>query len=181
MTSIPASSTNHAKILTGLSDSRLCNKLVESKAKKWTTMSQVLQDVADMSVDFKRSCGYSLPTYEVQYISPPNSSSSFRSNKPSTRNVHQLSNWQEKPRCWHCQGEHYKKDCLTTLKPSSPPKYKSTKEKQCNLIKTYHEKFQDRRQMNCAHLLATQVRNSATLFQNLRTSCWKTEMTPQHD
>ena len=53
MTSIPAIGTNHAKILTGLKDSRLCNKLAEYKAKKWTTMSQVLQDVTDMAIDFK--------------------------------------------------------------------------------------------------------------------------------
>ena len=53
MTSIPAIGTNHAKILTGLRDSRLCNKLAESKAKKWTNMSQILQDVADMAIDFK--------------------------------------------------------------------------------------------------------------------------------
>ena len=92
MTSILAIGANHAKILTGLQDSRLCNKLTESKAKKWITMSQVLQDVADMAVDFKRSCGYSHPTFKVQYISPTNSSSSFRSNKPSTRNVHQPPN-----------------------------------------------------------------------------------------
>ena len=58
MTSIPTISTNHAKILTGLKDSRLQNKLAKSKAKKkWTTMSQVLQDVADMAVDFERSHG----------------------------------------------------------------------------------------------------------------------------
>ena len=93
MTSIPVISTNHANILTGLGDSRLCNKLVETKAKKWTTMSQVLQDVTDMAVDdFKRSRGYSLLTFEVQDILPTNSSSSCRSNKPSTRNVQQLSN-----------------------------------------------------------------------------------------
>ena len=61
MTSIPAISTNHAKILTGLGDSRLCNKLAESKAKKWTTMSQVLQDVTDMAVDFERSHGVLTP------------------------------------------------------------------------------------------------------------------------
>ena len=113
MTSIPAISTKHAKILTGLRDSRLHNKLVESKAKEWTTMSQVLQDVADMAIDFKRSHGYSLPTFKVQYISPANSSSSYRSNKLTTRNMQQPSNEQEKPKCWHCQGEHYKKDCLT--------------------------------------------------------------------
>ena len=148
MTSIPAISSNCAKILTGLRDSRLHNKLVESKANKWTTMFQVLQDVTDMAVDFERSCGHSLPTFRAQYISPANSSSSYRSNKPTTRNVQQPSNWQEKPKCWHCQGEHYKKDSLTAPKPSSTPKYKSTKEKQHNLIKTYRKKFQDRRQIN---------------------------------
>ena len=163
MTSIPAISTNHAKILTGLRDSRLCNKLAESKAKKWTTMSQVLQDVADMAIDFKRSCGYSLPTFEVQYISSANSSSSYRSNKPTTRNMQQPSNQQEKPKCWHSQGEHYKKDCPTAPKPSSAPKYKSTKEKQCNLIKTYHKKFQDRRQIN---KLCTPAGNSSKEFNN---------------
>ena len=120
MTSIPAIGTNHAKILTGLWDSRLCNKLAESKAKKWTTMSQVLQDVADMAIDFGRTHGYSLPTFKVQYISPANSSSSFRSNRPSTRNVQQTSNQQDKPKCWHCQGDHYKKDCPTAPKASSP-------------------------------------------------------------
>ena len=68
MTSVPAIGTNHAKILTGLKDSRLYNKLAKSKAKKWTTMSQVLQDVADMAVDFERSCVYSLPTFVVQDV-----------------------------------------------------------------------------------------------------------------
>ena len=57
MTSIPAISTNHINILTGLKHSRLYNKLVESKAKKWATMSQVLQDVADITIDFKGHVG----------------------------------------------------------------------------------------------------------------------------
>ena len=92
MTSIAAIGTNHPKNLTGLRDSRLHNKLAESNAKKWTTMSQVLQDVADMPIDFERSCWYSLPTFEVQYVSSANSSSSYRSNKPTTRNVQQMSN-----------------------------------------------------------------------------------------
>ena len=42
MTSISTIGTNHGKILNGLKDSRLRNKLAKSKAKKWTTMSQVL-------------------------------------------------------------------------------------------------------------------------------------------
>ena len=147
----------------GLRDSRSCNKLAESKAKKWTTMSQVLQDVADMAVDLERSCGYSLPTFKVQYVSSTNSSSSYRSNKPTTRNIQQPLNWQEKPKCWHCQGAHYKKDCLTAPKPSSPLKYKSTKDKKHNLIKAYHKKFQDRRQIN---ELCTPVSDCSEKFNN---------------
>ena len=41
-------------------------------------MSQVLQDVADMAIDFKRAHGYSLATFEVQYVSSANSSSFFQ-------------------------------------------------------------------------------------------------------
>ena len=58
MSSITAIGTNRAKILTGLKDGKLHNKLAQSKAKKWTNMVQVLQDVADMAVNFKRSRGY---------------------------------------------------------------------------------------------------------------------------
>ena len=65
MATISAIGTNHVKILTGLKDGRLHNKLAESKAKKWTNMSQVLQDVANMAIDFERSCGYLLPTFKV--------------------------------------------------------------------------------------------------------------------
>ena len=89
MSSITAIGTNHVKILTGLKDSRLQNKLAESKAKKWITMAQVLQDIADMAIDFQRSRGYSLPTFNIQYISASNSSSSYRSNKPPTKSVQQ--------------------------------------------------------------------------------------------
>ena len=120
MSSITAISTNHAKILTSLKDSRLQNKLAELKAKNWTTMAQVLQDVADMAIDFKRSHGYSLPTFDVQYVSSTNSSSSYRSNKPPTKGIQQKSTGLEKPKCCHCQGEHFKKDCPTDPKQSSP-------------------------------------------------------------
>ena len=39
MSSITAIGMNHAKILTGLKDSRLQNKLAKSKAKKWINMA----------------------------------------------------------------------------------------------------------------------------------------------
>ena len=85
MVTISAIGTNHTKILTGLKDGRLCNKLAKSKAKKWTNMSQVLQDIANMAVDFKRSCGYSLPTFEVQYISSKMSNSFFKPHRQSIK------------------------------------------------------------------------------------------------
>ena len=46
MSSVTAIGTNHAKLLTGLKDGKLCSKLAESKAKKWTNMAKVLQDIA---------------------------------------------------------------------------------------------------------------------------------------
>ena len=92
MSSITGLTTNHAKLLTGLKGSKLQNKLAESIAKKWTTMAQVLQDIAYMVINFKRSCGYSLPTFKFQHVSSSNSSSSYRSNKPPpTKSVQQLS------------------------------------------------------------------------------------------
>ena len=119
MATISTISTNHMKILTGLKDSRLCNKLAKSKAKEWTNMSQVLQDVANMAVNFKRSHGYLLPTFKAQYISSNNSSSSFRPHRQSTKNT-QTTTHLEKPKCWHCQGDHYKKDCPTAPKQRPP-------------------------------------------------------------
>ena len=88
MLSISAAGTSHAKILTGLKDGKLCNKLAESKAKKWNNMVQVLQDVADMAVNFKRSRGYSLTSLEVNHTSSYNncnSSQLYRSSKSSTK------------------------------------------------------------------------------------------------
>ena len=71
-----------------------------------------------------------------------------RSNKPPTKGTQQPSTQSEKPKCWHCQGECFRKDCPTAPKQSSPSKYKSTKEKQCNLIKMFCKKFQDKMQIN---------------------------------
>ena len=105
-------------------------------------MSQVLQDIANMAVDFERSCGYSLPTFEVQYISSNTSNSSFRPHRQSAKNTQNTTRL-EKPKCWHCQGDHYKKDCPTAPKQSPPTKQLSTKDKQCNLIKNFCKKFQD--------------------------------------
>ena len=140
MAIISAIGTNHAKILTGLKDGRLNNELAESKAKKWTNMSEVLQDVADVAINFERSHGYLLPTFEVQYISSNMSSSSFRPHRQSTKNT-QNTACLEKPKCWHCQGDHYKKDCPTAPKQSLPTKQLLTKDKQHNLIKIFARSF----------------------------------------
>ena len=131
MTSISTIGTNHAKILTGLKDSRLQNKLAKSKTKKWTTMSQVLHDIVDMATDFKRLCGYSFLTFKAQYVSSTNSSSSYRSNRQAAKSTQQPSACQEKPKCWHCQGEHYKKDCPTV--PSKVPPQNTNPPRKCSM------------------------------------------------
>ena len=148
MSSISAIGTNHAKILPGLKDGRLHNKLAESKAEKWINMVQVLQDITDMAINLKRSQGYSLPTFEVNQASTYNnhaSVNSYRSTKPPVTAIQQLSLKTDKPKYWHCQGNHLKKDCPTTLQQSSSSQTKShfTKERQCNLIKSFYKRFQD--------------------------------------
>ena len=79
------------------------------------------------------------------------------------KSTQQPSTCQEKSKCWHCQGEHYRKDCPTAPKQSSPTKYKSTKEKQHNLIKSFCKKFQDRRQIN---EICTPASDSSKEFNN---------------
>ena len=65
MSKITAIGTNHAKILTGHKDKKLCGKLGESKAKIWNKMAHVLKDVAEMAVSFEISREYSLPSFEI--------------------------------------------------------------------------------------------------------------------
>ena len=116
MSSILAIGTSHAKILTGLKDGKLCNKLAELKAKRWTSMVQVLQDIADMAVNSERSRGYSLPSFEVNHtLSYDNCNSShfYRSSKSSTKETEQPNLRLKKLKCWHCHDNHLKKDCPT--------------------------------------------------------------------
>ena len=68
-------------------------KLAESKAKMWTNMVQVLQDIADMAVNFKRSRGYSLPSFEVNHTlsyNNCNASQLYRSSMLSTKETQQF-------------------------------------------------------------------------------------------
>ena len=150
MTSISAIVTNHATILTGLKDGRLRTKLAESKAKKWINMAQVLLDITDMAVNFERSQGYSLPIFEANQTSSYNkhpSSNLYKPTKPPVRETQQSSLKTDKPKCWHCQGDHLKKNCPTAPQQSSSlqPKSHLNKEKQCNFIKCFHKRFQDRK------------------------------------
>ena len=102
MSSISAIGTNHAKILMGLRDSRLCNKPAELKAKQWINMVQVLQDISGMAVNFKRSKSYSLPTFEVNQTSSYNNCSSvnsYRSTNPPVKGIQQSSLKTDKLKC----------------------------------------------------------------------------------
>ena len=123
MSSISAIATNCTKILTGLKDGKLCNKLAESKAKKWTNMVQVLQDIADMTANFERSRGYSLPSFEVNHTlsyNNHNSSQFYRSSKSPTKETQPPNPRLKKLKCWHCQGNHLKKDCPTVPTKAVP-------------------------------------------------------------
>ena len=53
----------------------------------------------------------------------------------------------DKLKCWHCQGNHLKKDCPTAPQQSSSlqPKSHVSKEKQCNFIKSFHKRLQGRK------------------------------------
>ena len=151
MSSIMATSTNHTKILKGLKDGKLCSKLAESKAKKWTNMVQVLKHIADMTVNFKRSRGYSLPSFKVNHTlayNNHNSNQHYRSSKPPTTEIQQPNLRLEKLTWWHCQGDHLKKDCPTVPNQSKSLQSKPqiNKEKQCKLIKSFQKRFQNRKE-----------------------------------
>ena len=114
MSEIRAIGTNHAKILTSIKDKKLHSKLAESKAKQWNNMSQVLQDVAEMAINFKRSRGYSLPSFEINQTTAyssqnPNSNQHYKTNKLYVKDTQHCHTKPEKNKC--C--DHLKKDCPT--------------------------------------------------------------------
>ena len=152
MSSITAIGTNHAKILTGLKDKKWHSKLAESKAKMWTNLAQVLQDVAEMAVSFKRSRGYALPSYEVNQTSAyssenPISYQHYSTSKLHTKETQQPQPKSEKLKCWQCQDKHLKKDCpiVTSQSRSKHSRLLGNKEKQHKLFKSFLKKFQNRK------------------------------------
>ena len=150
MSSITAIGANHAKILTGLRDSRLCNKLAKSKSKNGSTRYRFGKMSQIWLLTLRDPLGYSPSTLDVNLITSSNNYSSVnshRSTKPPTRGIQQPLVKLDKPKCWHCQGVHLKKDFPTAphQSSSSNTKYKLTKERQHNLIKSFCKKFQDRK------------------------------------
>ena len=153
MSSVTAIGTNHTKLLTGLKDGNLHNKLAESKAKRWTYMVQVLQDIAEMAVNFKRSRGYSLPSFEVNHTSAysncnSNTSQHYRSSKLPTKETQQPNLRFEKLKSWHCQGNHLRKDCPTVPNQSKSLHCKPqiNKEKQHKLIRSFQKRLQSKKE-----------------------------------
>ena len=108
-------------------------------------MVHVLQEVADMAVNFERSRGYSLLSFEVNHTPSYNNHNSnqlYRSSKPSTKETPQPNLKLDKLKCWHFQGNHLKKDCPTVPCQSNSLQSKpnSNKDKQCKLIKFFPKK-----------------------------------------
>ena len=113
-------------------------------------MVKVLQDITDMAVNFERSKGYPLPSFEVSHILPYNNCSSnhlYRSNKQTAKETQQSTLKPNKLECWHCQGNHLKKGFPTV--PQQRNSIQSipqiNKEKQCSFIKSFQKRFQNRR------------------------------------
>ena len=108
MSEITAIGTDHAQILTSLKDKKLCSKLAESKAKKWSNMAKVLQDVAEMAITFKRSRGYSLPSFEINQTTAyshqhPSNSQHYNTNKQYPRETQHSHAKPEKSKCWNAK------------------------------------------------------------------------------
>ena len=126
-------------------------------------MSQVLQDVADMAINFERSCGYSLPTFErsvcfihkFQFFLQVQQADY----KKHTTTISSTGKAQLLALLWRT----LQKELSNSPEAKSPTKYKSTKEKQHNLIKTFRKKFQDRRQID---EICTPAGDSSEEFNN---------------
>ena len=108
-------------------------------------MAQVLQDVAELTISFERSRGYSLPSFEINQTTAysnqkPSDSQHYKTNKLYTKETKHSHTKTEKIKCWECQGDHLKKDCPMI---------------QAGQGKSKHSRFQDNKErqqhpsMNC--------------------------------
>ena len=84
-------------------------------------MAQVLQDVADMAIDFKRSHGYSLQTFGIQYVSSTNSSSSYRSQQTTYKRHTTTINSIRKTQMLALPGRTLQKGLLHSPEAKFPP------------------------------------------------------------
>ena len=111
-------------------------------------MAQVLQDVAEMTISFKRSRGYSLPPFEVNQLTTninqhPSESQHYNTNKDYPKEVQHSHTKPEKFKCWECQGDHLKKDCPTVKASQGKRKhlrFQDNKERQHKLLKSFLQK-----------------------------------------
>ena len=116
-------------------------------------MAQVLQDVGQMVVNFGRSIGYSLPSFEINqtkvYNSQnPSSNQHYKNNKLHTKKTQQLQPKPDQLKCWQCQGDHLKKIVplpLAKLRPNILGS-KISKKRQCKLFKSFQKKFLNRKE-----------------------------------
>ena len=92
-------------------------------------MAQVLQDIADMAVDFKRLHGYLLPTFDVQYVSSTNSSSSYRVQPSHLQKAYNNCQLDQKNLNAGIARENTSKRAVPQPLSKVPPKYKIHKGK----------------------------------------------------
>ena len=119
-------------------------------------MAQVLQDITEMAINFERSRGYSLPSFEVNCTLAYSNCNSinnqhYRSSKLPTKDTEQSQQSNprlEKLKCWYCQGNHLKKDCTNVPNQSKSlhSKPQINKEKQCKLIRSFQKRLQSKKE-----------------------------------
>ena len=146
-------STNHAKILPGLKDKKLCSKLAESKAKNGTTWHRsykmllrwpsALRDIEDIPSHPLRSIRQWLTAAKILIAT--------NITKPTkcTQDTQHCHTKPKKIKGWEYQGDHLKKDCPTVNTSQGKSKHsrlQDNKERQHTLFKSFQKKFPNKKE-----------------------------------
>ena len=97
-----------------------------------------------MTIIFKRSRGYSLPSFEINQTTAysnqqPSNSQHYNTNKQHLRETQQSHTKPEKSKSWECQGDHLKKDCpmvKASKGKAKHPRFQGKKERQDKILKS---------------------------------------------
>ena len=130
-------------------------------------MTQVLQDVAEMAISFKRSRGYTLPSFKINQTTAnssqcPSYSLHYKTNKLYTKET-QHPHTKPKIKCYECQGDHLKKDCPTVQASqgmSKHSRFQGNKERQHKILKSFQKKFLNKKKVSMSWLKHPRMKKS---------------------